>query len=187
MRTVPCTLLAAMTLVLAGCVDLLSVHPLATPETAVFDANLIGEWAHSDDDGITVAWIRPGSPAAKDYDIVWIPAKPDELPLRLNGRLVKVGGRLIFDLVTTERPDMSVPGHFFMLVEKRADELKLHWLDSEWLRNQVVQPGGPAHLMLDSKPVITAGSQAVAAFLEKYSLDPKAISDSITLKRVKGV
>jgi hypothetical protein len=183
MRVPLYVLLAALMLTLAGCTDLLSVHPLATSETAAFDATLLGQWSHSDDDGVTVAWIRPGAPAARDYDILWIPAKPDESALRLNGRLVKIGGRLVLDLVKTERPDMGVPGHFFMLFEKKGDELKLGWLDSEWLRNQAVQPGGPAHVMLDSKPVITAGGKELAAFMEKHGLDPKAVSDSIVLKR----
>jgi hypothetical protein len=186
MRSLPFAVVMVLMLLLPGCTDLLSVHPLATSETAAFDATLLGQWSHSDDDGVTVAWIRPGSPGAKDYDILWVPAKPDESPLRLKGRLVKIGGRRVFDLVKTERPDMAVPGHFFMLVETNADELKLHWLDSEWLRNQAVQPGGPAHVMVDSKPVITAGSKELAAFMEKHCLDPKAVSDSITLKRVRG-
>lgn len=186
MRAICCTTLFALLLALAGCTDLLSVHPLGTAEAAVYDASFLGQWSHSDEDGTTVAWIRPGTTAAKDYDILWIPAKPDETPLRLNGRLVKVGERLIFDLVSTERPDMAVPGHFFMLVDKKGDELKLGWLDSEWLRAQAKQSGGPAHLMLDSKPVITAGPAETLALIAKYGLDPRAVSDWITLKRAKA-
>jgi len=186
MRAICCFSLMALLLALSGCTDLLSVHPAGTVETAVFDASFAGQWFHTDEDGVTVAWIRPGAPAAKDYDILWIPAKPDEAPLRLNGRLVNIGGRLIFDLVKTERPEMGVSGHFFMLVERKGDELRLGWLDSEWLRGRVTQAGGPAHLLLDSKPVITAGPAETLAFLGKYALDPKAVSDWIALKRPKA-
>ncbi len=184
-RTISCIVALASLVMLIGCVDLMSVHPLATNETTVLDTTLVGEWVHSDEDGVTVAWIRQRSPSSKDYDILWIPAKPDEAPLRLNGRLVRIGDRLIFDLVKTERPEMAVPGHFFMLVDKQPDQLRLGWLDSEWLRGRVVAQSKLTHVMVDGKPVVTAQSAEVAAFLSEFGFDPKAVSDTITLKRAK--
>ncbi len=171
-------------LLLPGCTDLLSVHPLGTKETTVFDEGLTGEWSCTDRDCKGIALIRAGSAQNKDYDIVWIPGEEDDEPLRLKGQLVKVGGRLVFDLVTTRRPDMAVPGHFFMLVEKTSDAVKFHWLDSEWLRSQVSSQKELAFTMVNDKPVITAGSAAINAFLAKYGLDARAVSDSLSFKRV---
>ena len=174
-----------MMMLLAGCTDLLSIHPLGTPETVVFDGTLIGEWACADKDCKGSVLIRAGSAANKDYDIIWIPGEDDDEPLRLKGQLVKVGDRLVFDLVTTRRPDMAVPGHFFMLVEKSADSAKFHWLDSEWLRNQVISENTLAHTIVNDKPVVRAGSAEVNAFLAKYGLDARAVSDTLSFKRVK--
>lgn len=184
-RTVSRIVTMASLVMLIGCVDLMSVHPLATNETTVMDTALVGEWVHSDEDGVTVAWIRQRSPSSKDYDIVWIPAKPDEAPLRLNGRLVRIGDRLIFDLAKTETQEMAVPGHFFMLVDKQPDQLRLGWLDSEWLRGRVVSQSKLTHIIFDGKPVVTAPSAELAAFLSEFGSDPKAVSDTITLKRAQ--
>ena len=175
--------LLAFTVLMPGCGDLLSVHPLATAETAVFDGTLIGEWKCVDKDFKGTVLIRAGE--EKGYDIVWIPEEDGEEALRMRGQLVKVGGRQVFDLLTAKRPDLAIPGHFFMLMEKTADGVKFRWLDSEWLRKQVIAPGGLAHAMVGEKPVITAGSREMNAFLAKFGLDARA-GDSMTFKRIGG-
>jgi hypothetical protein len=170
-------------LLLSGCGDLLSVYPLATAETAVFDAGLTGEWLCADKDCSDVALIRAGSSQKKDYDIVWIPDKGEAL--RLKGQLAKVGDRLVFDLIAVKQTDLAIPAHFFLLVEKTADGVKFHWLDSEWLRSQVISRNGLAHVIEDDKPVITAGSAEINAFLAKFGLDARAVSGSMSFKPVK--
>jgi hypothetical protein len=185
MRFLPFVCATAVLLLLTGCTDLLSVHPLATAETAVFDESLTGEWACADKDCKGSVLIRAGSAANKDYDIIWIPGEDDDEPLRLKGQLVKVGDRLVFDLVTTRRPDMAVPGHFFMLVDKTAGTAKFHWLDSEWLRNQVISRKSLPYTMVNDKPVIRAGSAEINAFLAQYGLDARAVSDTLSFKRAK--
>jgi hypothetical protein len=114
---------------------------------------------------------------------VWIPEK-DEV-LRLKGQLVKVGGRLVFDLIAVKQPDLAIPAHFFLLVEKAADGVKFHWLDSEWLRKQAISQNGLAHAMVNDKPVITAGSAEINAFLAKFGLDAQAVSGSMSFKPAK--
>ena len=183
MRALLFVLATVFMLLLSGCADLLSVQPLATAETAVFDAGLTGEWSCADKDITGVALIRAGSAQKSDYDIVWIPDKDDAL--RLKGQLVKVGDRLVFDLIAVKQPDLAIPAHFFMLVEKTADGVKFHWLDSEWLRSQVISQNGLAHAMVNDKPVITAGSAEIKAFLEKFGLDAQAASGSLSCKPVK--
>lgn len=185
MRLLPFVCATAVLLLLTGCTDLLSVHPLSTPETVVFDESLTGEWACADKDCKGSVLIRAGSAANKDYDIIWIPGEDDDEPLRLKGQLVKVGDRLVFDLVTTRRTEMAVPGHFFMLVEKTANTAKFHWLDSEWLRNQVISQKTLPHTMVNDKPVITASSAELNAFLAKFGLDARAVSDTLSFKRAK--
>jgi len=184
MRTLLFVFAMTVMLLLAGCSDLLSIQPLATAETVVFDAELTGTWSCATED--CVALIRAGSAQKKDYDILWIADDGDGEALRLKGQLVKVGDRLVLDLITAKWPDLTVPEHFFMLVEKTADGVNFHWLDSKWLRSQVTTQNGLAHMMMDDKPVITAASAEIHAFLAKYGLDPQAVSDSMSFKRVKG-
>ena len=174
------TLLLALLLILPGCGDLLSVHPLAS--TGVMDGSLPGEWlcAEKDCKGSVLVRAEEGY-----YDIIWIPGEADGEPLRLQGRLVKIGSRFVMDLVTAKRADLAIPGHFFMLLEKSGEGLKFHWLDSDWLRKQAAGPEGVAHLMVDDKPILTGGSAALQAFLLKFGLDPKATAGNMVFRRVK--
>ncbi len=130
---------AASMLVSSGCSELFSVQPLATAETTVFDSALLGVW--SSEGGSETRdlhgslFIRAGAPEQKEYDIVWIPTQ-GEAP-RLSGKLVRVGDRLISDLLAVKEDYWGVPEPFFMLLERSADELRFHWLDSDWLREKV--------------------------------------------------
>ena len=71
-------------------------------------------------------------------------------------------------------------------MDKTADGVKFQWLDSDWLRSRVISQNGLAHVMVDDKPVITAGSSEINAFLAKFGLDAKAVSGSLSFKLVKG-
>jgi hypothetical protein len=179
-------LVLALALMMTGCTDLLSVHPLSLPGDLAFEATLIGEWVNVDEDGTATAMIRASTAQARVYDILWIPPEADEEALRLQGRLVRIGDRLVFDLVKAERPEMGVAGHFFMLVDKQGNELKLHWLDSEWLRERVVRSEKLAFVVVDGKPVITSATPVVLEFMRTYGLDAKAISGTITFTRAKA-
>ena len=52
-------------LLLAACGDLLSIHPLATPATTVFDASILGQWQCADKDCKGMALVRAGSAQTK--------------------------------------------------------------------------------------------------------------------------
>ena len=171
------TLLLALLTMLAGCGDLLSVHPLAT--TGVMDGTLTGEWICAEKDCKGSVLVRPEEGY---YDIIWIPGEADGEPLRLQGRMVKIGTRQVLDLVTAKRADLAIPGHFFMLLEKSGEGVKFHWLDSDWLRKQAV---GTSHLMVDNKPILTGDSATLQAFLLRFGLDPKATAGSMAFRRIK--
>ena len=184
MKTLLFVFAMVVMLLLSGCGDLFSVQPLATAETVVFDAGLTGDWSCATED--CTALIRPGSDQKKEYDIVWVPGGADEEVLRLKGQLVRVGDRLVMDLTTAKWPDLTLPEHFFMLVEKTASGVNFHWLDSKWLRSRVAsQTGLPFMELPKNALLITGGSTEIRAFLAKFGLDPQAVSDTISLKRVK--
>jgi len=172
------TLLLALLTMLAGCGDLLSVHPLAAK--GVMDGTLTGEWICAEKDCKGSVLVRPEEGY---YDIIWIPGEADGEPLRLQGRMVKIGTRMVLDLVTAKRADLAIPGHFFMLLEKSGAGVKFHWLDSDWLRKQAA---GTTNLMVDSQPILTGDSATLQAFLLRFGLDPKATAGSMAFRRVKG-
>ncbi|MBL8241770.1 MAG: hypothetical protein JNM66_30380 [Bryobacterales bacterium] len=177
--------LVALITLMPGCADLLSVHSLATAESLTFDESLLGEWECAPKECKGTAYLRADAAARKTYDIVWVPGEGSDEPLRLRGQLVRVGSRIVLDLVTAKRADMAVPGHFFLLMQKRDDGLTFQWLDSEWLRQEAMGANGVAHTMIDDKPVLTAGSTAVQAFLLKFGQDSRAVSGGMVFKRTK--
>ncbi len=179
--------IAAAALLLAGCSDLFSIQPLATPETTVFDSALLGVWSSKGGsetrDLHGSLFIRAGAAEQKEYDIVWIPTQGEAL--RLSGQLVRVGDRLVFDLLAVKEGYWGVPGHFFMLLERSADEISFHWLDSDWLREKVMSANALTHAMFDGKPMIIADSAQINAFLARYGMDPQAASHTATLRQVR--
>lgn len=168
-------------LLLPACGDLLSVHPLATPATTVFDAGLLGEWQCAAKDCKGMALVREG--ANRVYDVVWVPGEADGEPLRMQGRLVKVGSREVMDLIAIRDRTFSVPGHFFLLLQRSGEGVRFQWLDSDWLRKQAATPGVIAHAMVDEKPVLTAESAVLQSFLAKFGLDARAVSGTMELRR----
>lgn len=176
--------LFTLLLLLPGCGDLLSVQPLATPATLTFDRTLLGQWSCADKDCKGTVLIRANTTPKDSYDIVWVPGEADGEPLRMTGQLVKVGNRAVFDLVAVKREPLTIPGHFFMLLEKSPAGVAFHWLDSEWLRAKLTAPNAPAHTMAGDKAVLIADSARLNAFLAEFGLDPKARSGSLTFKRI---
>lgn len=172
---IPRWLVAALLVVMPGCGDLLSVYPAGE---GVRESWLDGRWECADKDCKGTAYVRAG--AGADYDVVWAPGEADEEATRFRGRLVKIGGRLVLDLATAKRADFGIPGHFFLLVERgEGGLLKLHWLDSEWLREQA---RGTAHIVVDKQPVLTGDA---GAFLTKFGLDGRAVSGTISFKAAR--
>ena len=72
---------------------------------------------------VCAAWVfgsvaRGEATAASDLDLAVLldgaSTAGDDEALRLRGQLVRVGNRVVLDLVTAKRADMSIPGHFFL-------------------------------------------------------------------------
>lgn len=181
MRGFGLLVVVVMTLVATGCGDLLAVYPLGE---GTMDDSLMGEWVSTTKDAKGRVLVRPGAAGKKEYDIVWIPGDADEEALRLTGRLVKIGDRQVFDLVTAKQADLSIPGHFYMLVQKTGTGVTYHWLDSEWLQ-KAAQTGGSglAYTFANKTLVLTSPAPALQTFLAKSGMDTKAISCSLTFQR----
>jgi hypothetical protein len=92
--------------------------------------------------------------------------------LRLKGQLVRVGDRLVLDLVTAKWPDLTVPAHFFMVGGEGRGRGQVPLAGFGLAAQRVIAKDGLAHMMVHDKPVITAASAEIHAFLAKFGLDP---------------
>ena len=164
---------------LTGCGDLPSVEGLANKGNTVFDASLVGAWNSGD----AVAIVQAGGD--QSYRIDWLGAEGTETPriVRMQGRLFKIGDQRMLDLTASSPGAFAIPCHVFLRIRPANDGLKVQFVDSKWIRDQV--PTSLASFMQDDHPVLTAPAPRIEAFLLKFGLDERALDDPILFRRLK--
>ena len=194
---------------MAGCLPVFSLHPLARPDNLTFDERLIGVW---DDDGKTTWEFSKATPA----DANGLPDGLDaaagklyRLQFRENGRaagdfiacLVKLGDHLVLDVFPKAFPSgrtdvetMNLPynglffirAHTFIRVDDIGDKVKLQRTDDEAFEKFTKdEPNAIAFTRVDDRVVITASAADVRAFVSKYIGDDEFFTNAITLTRQK--
>lgn len=171
MRTYYLVLVLTGLTLLTGCTSLLSVFPLATAETQVFDEGLLGAWTNQDQD---VFLIRRGEGQA--YHVTYAPK--DGSPLQFEGYLVSVGCVRMLDLTLKKTPEFTIAGHFFVRIELTGDTLRFAFMDSEWLRKQI-DP------LTEERDLTLLTSREVRQTVARYACEPQAYSDEAELERMK--
>jgi hypothetical protein len=178
MRALWITLVFAAVL-LTGCGDLPSVQGLANKENTVFDASLVGAWNSGD----AVVIVQAGD--NQSYRIDWLGAEGTETPriVRMEGRLFKIGDQRMLDLTASNPGAFAIPGHVFLRIRPLQEELKVQFVDSKWIREQLTS--SLASFVQDDHPVLTAPAPQVEAFLLKFGFDERALDDPILFRRLK--
>jgi hypothetical protein len=155
----------------AGCGDLLSLHPLVSPEMRVFDPAIEGVWRNTEEE---LRVTREGD----HYDVIFHSTKvygssdvgagtPNE-DIHWQATLTDLNDVRFADLLA---PDTI--GHMFARVQVNAGELRLAFFDSEWLRARV--PHEEADLQDARKQaVLTASTPQLRRMLAKYVHEAKA-------------
>lgn len=166
-------------LLLTGCGDLLSVQGLADKGNTVFDPTLVGAWNSGD----AVIIVQAGDD--QSYAIHWLGAEGTETPqiVRMEGRLFKIGDQRMLDLTAADPGAFAIPCHVFLRVRSVKEGLKVQFVDSKWILEQV--PSSLASFMQDNHPVLTAPAPQVEAFLLKFGFDERALDDPMLLRPLK--
>ena len=170
MRTPIIILAAALLSVPAVCADhIASLHPLAAADSPalVFEPALLGKWTYVE--------ITRGKDNLYDIDL-----GSDEHKRSGTVRLLKLGDVLIFDLTLEE-----TPLHLFGKLRIEGDSLEVWFMDSDWLRDEIVARGQPRHEVLeDGMVVLTASSQELwQSLVVPYLNDPRAFETDATLEK----
>jgi hypothetical protein len=171
---------ALAVVLLTGCGDLSSVQGLATKENTVFDPSLVGVWNSGD----AIAIVQKGDD--QSYRIHWVGAEFTDTPriIRMQGRLAQLGEERILDLTASSPGAFTVPAHVFLRVRPVAEGLKVQFVDSKWMREQV-GTNQVTSFMQDGHPVLTAQTPQIAAFLLKFGFDERALDDPMILRPLK--
>lgn len=167
---------------LSGCWPPTSLHPFYLDEQVIFEPALLGRWV--DNDTTSAEWLfeRKGETA---YTMT-VPSSddPDGDVYRSEGHLFRLGDVTLLDIEADEPPDSEasrfspypvIAAHTLLLVELRADTLRISMLHPDWwesrlerepksLRHEVVTHTGPGQ---EDDLVLTAGTEEIQAFLRE--------------------
>ncbi len=199
-----------LAVLLAGCVPIVSLHPLVTKETITFDEKLLGTWAEDGNQPqVTWEFTRLEQSAAR-----LLPAAlRDALDkcYRLNiadneGRkgsfaacLVKLQDKLFLDVLPDRFPSgeqdpeqmrlvynafFFMPVHSFAKVSSLGDQLKIRLTDDEGFKKLIqADPKVVKYDVIDDRPVLTASTEELQAFVAKYAEDERLFPSEVTLTR----
>jgi len=186
--------------ILGGCVPVMSLHPLYTEKDVVFEEKLLGTWV-DDPNGPEAIWeFQRPEEEEKEYKLI----VTDEEGKKgsFSAHLVKLGGRLFLDVYPDEFPcaDMEdpnktefaynsfflVPAHTFIKIDSIGPELKMRLTDDEEMETLLKEdPNAVKHEIIEGKPVLTASTKELQAFVLKYADDERLFSEEIVLSRKK--
>ncbi len=199
-----------LTILLGGCVPVISLHPLYTQDTLVFDEHLLGIWLENPSD-TNSAWqfARLGQ---ADADTLPDALKDDvEKVYHLSltdpeGRrgsffacLVKLDSRYFLDIFPDVLPSghddpqqtqlfynafFFVRAHTFLKVNLSGNRLTLWATDDEKISALLeTRPSPLAFESVDDRPVLTAATGDLQQFFSKYANDDRVFADEIILER----
>ncbi|MBN1361413.1 MAG: hypothetical protein JW993_12520 [Sedimentisphaerales bacterium] len=192
---------------MAGCVPVVSLHPLVSSDNLAFDERLIGVWV--DEPETTWEFARATSADAE--------ALPDglgdavEKAYRLDFRddegrkgaflacLVKLDDKLFLDVFPrtfpsgeeeAEKTDLPyntlffVRAHSFVRVLEIGNQLKMRLTDDEAFKKLIeAEPNAVASTSVDGTAVLTASSESLRAFALKHADDDRFFTNEVVLTR----
>ena len=160
-------------LFLAGCGDLVSLHPFFTKSDQVFDPAVEGRWGN-DDDTLTVERREDA------YQVVLRSKKDAADKQTYEAHLVDVAGVRFADLVAEDEI-----GHMLIRLRTSATELRLSFLDSGWLRQRVAHEESEVDAG-KTRAVLTMRPPQLRSMVAKYAKEPKAYDhEDIVFSRSK--
>jgi hypothetical protein len=162
----------------SGCLPLLSMQPLYSDDTVVFEEKLLGKWYGEDQ---TWHFTRNGE---KKYELKVV---DQEGTGQFDVHLVKLQEHLFLDLYPQQCKAIEntaviyqmglIPVHIVLYAEPIEDQLILHLVDSKEIIES--DPNAVKYVMIDDCPVITANPQQ----LQKALIDNFTSEDVIDEKQ----
>ncbi len=157
-----------------------SINPAFEPDSARFDARLLGAWQGSDDDGTAVV-LRSRDGYLIDY------TDDDNRSGRFRAHLGLLDGRTVLDIQPDDRalPAMSdaytgllLPLHTVLFVDSIGDIVRLRAVKPDSLTSFLRrEPQAVAHLHSENLTVLTAPTPELGRFLAGFARRPGALDD----------
>jgi hypothetical protein len=192
----------------AGCVPIVSLNPLFTKEDITFDEKLLGTWVDKEGDSGTSWEFARFEESAKEGLPKDLQSEFKRL-YRLNltdkdghkgvltACLVKLGDRRFLDVFPDQFPSgesdiektklmynafLFVPSHSFIRVDAAGDQLKIRFTDDdEFKKLAEAEPKAVAYVATEERPILTASTKELQAFVTKYANDERLFTHEVTL------
>ncbi len=181
---------------LGGCIPVMSLHPLFTEETLVFEEKLLGTWV---DDSNNIWEFKDPNEQEKIYKLIFVDNEGQKGSF--DARLTKLENKLFLDVYPSEPPwDEEDPNkvewpfntfffmsvHTFIKVNGIEPELKLQLTDDDELKKLLKEnPNSIEHTSIEDKFVLTASTEELQAFVVKYADDSRVFTAEGVLARKK--
>lgn len=201
-RAMLTSMLTALALLFSSCVPVMSLLPYYTDSDKLFDGNLVGEWRVVPDRSQTdegsasdenQRWIFQKTKDQTTYD-AWQMELGKSVLGRSTATLVKLGDALFLDLGpgddASDGPhDLRYPtvdAHLIARVWIEKNEVKMRFLDVEWVLDQVHAGKFPlARVETPNGLILTASTEELRKFLSVHADDKEAFAVETHLVRVQ--
>ncbi len=192
-------------LVLGGCVPLFSLHRLYTEKDLVFDEKLLGTWSkETNDANNTQTWQFKSHPKKQNAYILIISqhSKDNSFKGSFDAHLVKLDNHLFIDLYPNKpawadneadipklpwayNAFFAVPTHTFLKLDAIDPNLELCITDDDNFKKLIARdPNAVEYDTIDDKPLLTAPTEQLQAFVCEYADDTDLFSNRVTLERI---
>ena len=199
-----------LTVLLGGCVPVISLQPLFTQDTLIFDTQLLGTWVENPSD-VRGAWVftRLGPDGADTLPEALKSSAENVYHLSITdpeGRrgsffacLVKLDNSIFMDVFPdvlpsgADDPDKAelfynafffVRAHTFVKVNLSGNRMSM-WLTNDDKIHDLLEsrPSPVAFESVEDRPILTASTKDLQAFVSKYADDDRVFADEIILER----
>ena len=199
-----------LAILLGGCVPVISLQPLFTRDTLVFDEQLLGTWVENPSE-TRGAWVftRLGPDGADTLPDALKESAEKVYHLSLTdpeGRkgsffvcLVKLENNVFMDIFPDVLPSGAddpekaelfynafffVRVHTFVKVNLSGNRMSI-WLTNDDKLNDLLEsrPSPIAFESVEDRPILTASTKDLQAFVSRYANDDRVFADEIILER----
>jgi len=195
-----------LAVLLGGCVPVVSLHPLFMEDTLVFEEKLLGTWVSD------TTWEFARFDAVGGVDMLpdELQSQAERL-YRLNvtddqgqkgsfvACLMRLDDRLFLDVFPDKFPSgeadvekmkmlynafFFLRVHTFVRVDSIGAQLQMRLTDDEKFEKLLeAEPKAVKHERVDDRPVLTASTKQLQAFVTKYADDERLFPNEVTLTK----
>jgi len=186
-----------LSVILGGCVPVISLHPLYMEKDIMLDKKLCGTWIDESGDMKSTWEFERIEDPNNAYKLIF--TDEDGKKGSFVAHLLKLKDMLFLDIYPSELPweleDPNkmdwpynslflIPAHTFMKIDSIEPQLELR-LTSESKMEELLKenPSAVEHTFVGDRIVLTASTKKLQAFILKYADDERVFTDLITLSR----